>query len=111
MTTRTKLAWNDAPSTWPSTQPSMRPAGDPDWGRRTRGRSSARKTRARTMGRLAPPTTGLPPLVADACTVWDEPPLPLLLDGDFDHDDGGATTLALRLHLAIRDEEDGWSIA
>ncbi|MBE7243326.1 MAG: hypothetical protein INR63_00110 [Actinomycetospora chiangmaiensis] len=103
MTIRTKLAWNDAPST--------HPAGDPGRGRRQRRRPAARKARARTMGRLAPPAAVRPPLVADARTVWDEPPLPLLLDGDFDHDDGGATTLALRLHLAIRDEEDGWSIA
>lgn len=103
MTTRTKLAWNDAPSTYP--------AGDPGRGRRPRRRPAARKARARTMGRLAPPDAALPPLVAGARTVWDEPPLPLLLDGDFDHDDGGATTLALRLHLAIRDEEDGWSRA
>lgn len=103
MTTRTKLAWIDAPSAYPT--------GDPGRGRRPRRRPAARKARARTMGRLAPLAAVLPPLAADARAVWDEPPLPLLLDGDFDHDDGGAATLALRLHLAIRDEEDGWSIA
>ncbi|MDE3747826.1 MULTISPECIES: hypothetical protein [Methylobacterium] len=103
MTIRTKPARNDTPAT--------RPMPDPGKGRRARRRSAARRALDRTMGRLAVPHVGLAPHVPEPHAGWDEPPLPLLLDGDFDFDhggDGGAVDLAGRLHRAIRDEEDDW---
>ncbi|GJE38033.1 hypothetical protein [Methylobacterium persicinum] len=100
MTVRTKHARNDTPA--------ARPRPGPGPGRRARKRSAARKALDRTMGRLAAPAGPANPVGATHA-AWDEPPLPLLLDGDFDHDDDGAVTLALRLHQAVRDEEDGWA--
>ncbi|EIZ87226.1 hypothetical protein WYO_0090 [Methylobacterium sp. GXF4] len=101
MSISTKPSWNDTPA--------ARPMPDPGKGRRARRRSAARRARDRTMGRLAVPHVGLAPHVPEPYAGWDEPPLPLLLDGDFDHDvDDLAMALAGRLHRAVRDEEDDW---
>ncbi|MEE7462751.1 hypothetical protein MFUR16E_16510 [Methylobacterium fujisawaense] len=103
MTVRTKHARNATPA--------ARPRPGPGPGRRARKRSAARKALDRTMGRLGAPAS--PASATGAIHAgWDEPPLPLLLDGEFDHDgDGGALELALRLHQAVRDEEDGWALS
>lgn len=102
MTIRTKPTWNDTAIALPMPAPGK--------GRRTRRRSAARRALDRTMGRLATPIAGLAFPVGEPHAGWDEPPLPLLLDGDFDDDgDDGAVALAGRLHRAVRDEEDGWA--
>ncbi len=87
--------------------PTVRGAPDAGRGRPARKRSSARQARDRTMGSLEGPTSGRAAHAGEAYSDWDEAPLPLLLDPDFDHaDDDAALAGAWRQRQAIRDEED-----